>query len=82
MGQFGYRGGPDFGNTGIIAHLAGLPGERYRNPATAGLITVTASSLMPDSSPPSAILGNEVVLERLKGRLKQGAVGTQAIKRR
>ena len=61
VGQFDYRGGPDFGSTGIIAHLAGLPGERYTNPAEAGLITVTASSLAPDSSPPSAVLGNEVV---------------------
>ena len=61
VGRFDHRGGPDFGDTGIIAHLAGRPGQPYRNPAEAGLITVRASSVMSDSAPPSAVVGNEVV---------------------
>lgn len=61
LGNFAYKGGAGFGDTGIVAHLAGRPGSTYRNPAEAGLIAVTSSSLLLDSMPASAIAGNEVV---------------------
>jgi len=61
LGSFAYKGGAGFGDTGIVAHLAGRPGSAYQNPAEAGLIAVTSSTLMHDSMPASAIVGNEVV---------------------
>lgn len=61
QGEFKYKPGVDFGDTGIVAHLAGRPGSPYRNPADAGLMVVNSSALMHDSLPASAIVGNEVV---------------------
>ena len=77
VGQFEFRGGPDFGNTGIIAHLAGLPGGGYRNPATAGLSTGTASSLRPDSMPPRADLPPDMI-DHVRSPVRDGRGGILA----
>lgn len=58
--QFPYKA--DFDGGGIVHHLGTAGGTRpFRNPAEAGDLAVTASSLNHDSEPASAIVGDQVV---------------------
>ncbi len=59
LGTFVHR--TDFDDNGIVAHLAGRPKQAYRNPADAGLLSVSSSPLLEDSAPASAIVGNQVL---------------------
>jgi len=59
--NFGYHG-KDFSDDGVLYFIATQSKTKpWSNPAVAGWVRVTASSLMEDSTPMTDVVGNQVV---------------------